>query len=59
VEDPVQDKLKDLIESRRKKRKSKPGSRKQKASPAPEAAGNVISIMDALRKSLDDKGKKR
>ncbi len=59
VEDPVQDKLLELIESRRKKRKSKPSGRKTKASPAPEAAGNVVSIMDALRKSLDDKGKKR
>lgn len=59
VEDPVQDKLIDLIEARRKKRKTKTSGRKRKADPAPESAGNVISIMDALRKSLDDKGKKR
>lgn len=59
VEDPVQDKLLETIEAKRRKRKpSKP--RTPKEAP-PETAGNVVSIMDALRRSveLEKKGGKK
>lgn len=46
IEDPVQEHLRELIEAK-KKHKASP---KAKAAPAPK--GNVISIMDALRKSI-------
>jgi DNA end-binding protein Ku len=47
IDDPVQDRLLDIIASRRK------GKRPAKvANPAPEPSGNVINIMDALRKSI-------
>src|SRR5690606_10732437 len=51
VRDPVQEKLKDLIEAKRKKDK-RPASRKKKKEEEPEVPGNVVSIMDALKKSL-------
>ncbi|NLS16578.1 Ku protein [Rhizobium sp. P40RR-XXII] len=56
VSDPVQEKLLDIIASKKKGRK-----RPVKAKVAEEAApSNVISIMDALRKSLSqEKGGKR
>src|SRR3984957_15187346 len=47
VDDPVQDRLLDLIASKKKGRKPA-----QTAKAQPEAPSNVIDIMDALRKSL-------
>jgi DNA end-binding protein Ku len=53
VQDPVQGRLKELIASKKKgRRKSAP-----KAEPAASSAGgNVISIMDALKRSLEAEG---
>jgi DNA end-binding protein Ku len=48
VEDPVQDRLLDLIEAKRKSRK-RPA--KAKSTP-PKDTGKVISIMDALKRSI-------
>jgi DNA end-binding protein Ku len=54
--DPVQENLKALIASKRTKRAS---PRKAKTESAPETQGNVVNIMDALRKSIaQDKSKK-
>jgi len=53
AEDPVQDRLLDLIESRKKKRK--PRAAKPKAEDMPS---NVINIMDALKASLAKSRKK-
>lgn len=53
VQDPVQDRLKEIIASKRK------GRRRPAAKPkdeAPAEGGNVISIMDALRRSLEAEG---
>jgi DNA end-binding protein Ku len=50
VEDPVQDKLKKIIAA--KKKKKKPAAAKSKAAPEPETPSNVVSIMDALKKSI-------
>lgn len=48
VSDPVQEKLLDIIAAKRKA-----GGKSPKSALAPEAAsGNVVSIMDALRRSL-------
>jgi DNA end-binding protein Ku len=51
VEDPVQDKLVSIIEARKKKTSGK----KAKVVPADEFEGstNVVSLMDALKKSLE------
>lgn len=56
VDDPVQDKLLDIIAAKKKGRKRKPVAKAE----TPEAPSNVINIMDALRKSLaaDGKGKR-
>lgn len=55
VEDPVQEKLLEIIEAKRRKRKP------SKAKPAPEAPpevqSNVVSIMDALRRSVEQEKK--
>lgn len=52
LNDPVQERLEELIAARRKKRK--PPAR---SSPRARKSGEVIDIMDALRRSLDaDKG---
>ena len=53
--DPVQDRLLDIIAAKKKGRK-----RPAKAKPAAQTSGNVINIMDALRKSIksDSKGKR-
>lgn len=51
VHDPVQDRLRDLIEARKK---AKPAPKKGKDTPPPRA-GNVISLMEALKKSVQDK----
>jgi DNA end-binding protein Ku len=54
VDDPVQDRLLDLIASKRKGRKP---AKIEK--PEPETPSNVINIMDALRKSIASEGKSR
>lgn len=57
VHDPVQEGLVDLIAAKRKKRPAR-----KAAKPASEAppGGNVVSIMDALRRSLStEKGKRK
>jgi DNA end-binding protein Ku len=53
AEDPVQDRLLDLIESRKKKRKLRAAKPKAEAMPS-----NVINIMDALKASLAKSRKK-
>ncbi len=50
VEDPVQDKLMKIIAA--KKKKKKPAPAKEKSAPEPETPSNVVSIMDALKKSI-------
>jgi DNA end-binding protein Ku len=52
VHDPVQDRLLDIIESKKKGKK-----RTAKTKPEPETPNNVVSIMDALRKSIASEGK--
>jgi DNA end-binding protein Ku len=52
VDDPVQDRLLDIIAS--KKKGKKPA---KTAKPQPETPTNVINIMDALRKSISSEGK--
>jgi DNA end-binding protein Ku len=56
VSDPVQDRLKEINAARRKKGGRKP--RKVEAD-APEQPGNVVNIMDALKRSIaaEQKGK--
>ncbi|MGE6739423.1 Ku protein [Allorhizobium pseudoryzae] len=56
ADDPVQERLLDIIDSRKKKRKTQ-----KKATPPPERRDNVIDIMSALKKSLEGerKGKGR
>ncbi|MGO4842533.1 Ku protein, partial [Rhizobiaceae sp. 2RAB30] len=56
VIDPVQERLLDIIASKKKGRK-KPA--KAKTEEEEDRPSNVVSIMDALRKSLDTAGKKR
>lgn len=53
AEDPVQDRLLEIIESKKKKRKSRPAKPK-----AEELPDNVINIMDALKASLAKQRKK-
>lgn len=50
VQDPVQERLLEIIAAKKKKQ-AKP-ARPSKAEAPQETAGNVVSIMDALRKSL-------
>ncbi|SMH53965.1 Ku protein [Mesorhizobium australicum] len=50
VEDPVQEKLRDIIAAKNRKGKS---TAKAKADAEPEGASNVVSLMDALKKSLE------
>ena len=52
VDDPVQDRLLDIIAE---KKKGKHTAKMAKPEPAP--ASNVINIMDALRKSIASEGK--
>lgn len=52
--DPVQAKLLEIIAAK-KKGKKKPAAKE----PAPKATGNVINIMDALKKSLAAEGKNK
>jgi DNA end-binding protein Ku len=58
VDDPVQSRLKAIIESRRKKKGKKTTAKARKEEP--ERATNVVSIIDALKKSLEaeKKGKR-
>jgi DNA end-binding protein Ku len=49
TEDPVQDRLAEIIEAKKKGRGKKPKPRKEPAAPT---GGNVINIMDALKKSI-------
>ena len=51
VRDPVQDRLLDIIASRKR------GKRPAKEKAEPETRTNVINIMDALRKSISSKSK--
>src|SRR3546814_18091502 len=57
--DPVQERLKDIIAGKQKK-KPKKAARSAKE-PEPEVPSNVVSIMDALKKSIaqEQKGGKR
>jgi DNA end-binding protein Ku len=50
TEDPVQDKLAALIKAKKKGRGKKPKPAVEQ--PAPATGGNVINIMDALKKSI-------
>ena len=54
VGDPVQEKLKDIIAAKKKNRK--PPARSKRGAEAPKG-DNVVSIMDALRKSIASEGK--
>jgi DNA end-binding protein Ku len=54
VDDPVQDRLLDMIASKRKGKKPR-----KVAKPEPETSGNVINIMDALRESISSEGKSK
>jgi len=54
VDDPVQDRLLDIIAAKKKGKKPT-----RAAKPEPEAPSNVINIMDALRKSLASEGKSK
>ncbi|AZB63055.1 Ku protein [Cereibacter sphaeroides] len=51
VEDPVQENLLELVRSKKPKKRARKGSAK-----APKGGDNVVSIMDALRKSIEGKG---
>jgi DNA end-binding protein Ku len=54
VDDPVQDRLLDIIASKKKGKKTA-----KSAKPEPETPDNVINIMDALRKSISSDGKSK
>lgn len=55
IHDPVQERLLDIIADKRKGRRlPKPGAESE-----PEQPGNVISIVDALRRSIATEGKRR
>lgn len=54
VDDPVQDRLLDIIAAKKKGRK-----RPAKPQAPPPTSGNVINIMDALRKSIKAEGKSK
>ncbi|TWG98311.1 DNA end-binding protein Ku [Mesorhizobium sp. J18] len=58
IGDPVQDRLKEIIEAKKKKKGKRPAKtgRKEKE---PEAPSNVVSIMDALKKSISEEKKKK
>lgn len=55
AEDPVQGRLLEIIEAKRRKRK--PAKVRDARGPAPETPGNVVSIMDALRRSVEQEKK--
>lgn len=54
VTDPVQEKLLEIIAAKKKGKKFAP---KAETPDAPQTSGNVISIMDALRKSISTEGR--
>lgn len=54
ADDPVQDRLLDIIAAKKKGRK-----RPAKAKASPASSGNVVNIMDALRRSIKAEGGKR
>lgn len=51
LRDPVQERLKEIVAAKRRKRPAR--KRDEKPAPIPETAGNVVSIMDALRRSIE------
>jgi DNA end-binding protein Ku len=53
VGDPLQDALLQLIASKKKAKKRAPAKGKAKPSPKEEAGSNVVSLADALRRSLE------
>jgi DNA end-binding protein Ku len=53
VSDPVQDKLLNLIEAKKKQMKKPARAKSKEKEKAESAPSNVINIMDALRKSVD------
>ncbi len=55
VEDPVQARLLDIIEAKRKKRK--PAKARAAEKEPPSTPDNVVSIMDALRRSVEQEKK--
>lgn len=55
VDDPVQERLLDIIKAKQKGRKRAPKRKEE----APETGGNVLNIMDALRKSISSESRKR
>ncbi len=57
VTDPVQDRLLDIIAAKKKKRPAK--ARTPKKEEQAEKPSNVVSIMDALRKSIESEKKKK
>jgi DNA end-binding protein Ku len=57
VTDPVQDRLKDIIAAKKKKKPAK-SAKKVTTSEPEEAPSNVISIMDALRRSVASEKKR-
>ncbi|MFG1283456.1 Ku protein [Xanthobacter autotrophicus] len=60
VEDPVQQGLLDLIAAKARSKTRKRPARKPDAAPSEAAPGNVIDIMDALKRSLaTGKGRKK
>ena len=59
VQDPVQDKLLEIIAGKKKKKKPSKAAKGAKAEPE-QTPNNVVSIMDALRKSVEsEKGKRK
>jgi DNA end-binding protein Ku len=57
VRDPVQERLKDIIAAKQKKKKTKPAKAKKGAESEPPS--NVVNIMDALKKSISQEKKKK
>lgn len=56
AEDPVQDKLKDIIAAKKKGKKKTAAKKKEKEVEAPS---NVVSIMEALKKSISQEKKSK
>lgn len=53
VADPVQKKLKSIIAAKKRKQKSGPSAKSVKSDEPVDTPNNVVSIMDALRKSVE------
>ncbi|WP_163270928.1 Ku protein [Chelativorans alearense] len=58
VRDPVQERLKEIIESQSKKKTKKPAKRR-KNDGEPETQGNVVNIMDALKQSISQEKERK